>query len=84
MFHKQALSTNSHVQHEFRYYWRRFSRIAPSLYSMLVLVYLFVLPAIRARLVSDDAWYTLVHPVLQHDIIGVVHCFQTSTPNADD
>ena len=51
---------------------------------MLVLVYLFVLPAIRARLVSDDAWYTLVHPVLQHDIIGVVHCFQTSTPNADD
>lgn len=52
-----------HVRHEIRYYWRRFSRIAPSLYSMLALVYLLVLPAMRANLLSDDARYASLHRV---------------------
>lgn len=38
-----------------RYYTSRFARIAPSLYSMLAIVYLVVLPAIAADLISADA-----------------------------
>lgn len=38
-----------------RYYFGRFSKIVPSMYSMLALVYLFVLPAIRSSVISDDA-----------------------------
>ncbi|BDA44071.1 hypothetical protein COCOBI_05-2550 [Coccomyxa sp. Obi] len=38
-----------------RYYISRFKRLAPSLYSMLAIVYFLVLPAIAADLISADA-----------------------------
>lgn len=38
-----------------RYYISRFKRLAPSLYSMLAIVYFFVLPAIASDLISADA-----------------------------
>ena len=40
---------------ECRYYTKRFMRIAPSLYSMLTLVYMAVLPAIKSDRISPDA-----------------------------